>query len=112
MSLLSALPTPRRIFSASGPVGIVKVVNIAPVLGRRRIGRRRYRAGHFLEKGFDDAGFAGAGQTGDKNIEARFVDAEAELDRPNRAILADKVFQRRHLRRASKRQIGSNRSAK
>ena len=46
------------------------------------------------------------GKTGDENIEAGFVHAEAEFDGADRAILADEIFQRRHFRRAGKRQIG------
>ena len=63
----------------------------------------RWVAGDLLKKSLDDAGLAGAGEAGDKNIEARFVNAEAEFDGANRAVLTDKIFQRRHLRRARER---------
>jgi hypothetical protein len=82
-----------------GPIGIGKIVHVTPIFRHRRIGcGSRLPVGNFLEKGFDDTGFAGAGQAGDKNIETRLVHPQTEFNRADRSVLADKIFQRRHLR--------------
>ena len=87
------------------PIGIGKIVHVTPIFRHRRIGRgSRLPVGNFLEKGFDDTGFAGAGKSGDKNIETGLVHAQTEFDRADRAVLADKIFQRRHLRGTAVRQ--------
>ena len=75
------------------PVGCGEVVDVDPVVGH---GERRRLALQVVERG---GASAGAGCSGDEEVEPVCLDAEPELDRVERPRLADRADERRDLRR-------------
>ncbi len=71
-----------------GPVRLVEVVNVAPVV------RRQSAAGVVLDVLADRRRAAGAGLTGNDDVEALALDGQAELQRLDRAVLADQADKR------------------
>ena len=82
----------------SGPVGIVEVVDVAP------IGRRLLVPGRPLEKGGDGGHLASARQAGGVDVEAGVLYLQPELESLERPVLPDYGLGRFELLRALKTQ--------
>ena len=60
---------------------------------------RAFARGQCLQERLDDGGLASSGEAGDEDVESRLLDAEAELERAQGAVLPDDVTGRLQIRR-------------
>ncbi len=75
------------------PVGVLEVVDVAPVIGRREV------LGDALDQRFHDGVAARAGDARDEDVVSVVLDGEAELDGMNGARLPDDLVFEREVRR-------------